>query len=1244
MALSPSPNVESKVEMLYHALFKVVDKDEDELPLFLRFARQVTSNANKVDVAAKLLAAKHGINVVMAGALISGPIQKDGVILVLNNDLDDVKLLLVGEDEHKKMLKKHTNVQEPTANVVGDIDLQSAFDQWIQGEMVEDDEVIVGGQDFIGDADVSFVDEEIAVDFEEFVSVPDVATWFDPKMTEVMVADLAGGLFTSFVNIRILVDLLEMESKFVGTLSPCELFVEGHLSSVMPLVPCTKLVVNENHRSFLEKWQKIIDNKLTTFIERWRITMNEQFPYMRESSLANDGIHVTSFDECNAYDATQERFMRLIGSTVVFTDDKPHVVYKGDKVVVHAFLTSNTIEQVAQFNMIEHRRQLKTVTNGKEVVVVFNVPYVDSTGKLITQTTGKVNSVNDAGFDVALNVGVAEGFEYGNETIINLPYRHSKYQGYYVFLDANVVRKQDLLMKPHNVDVADLNDIEMLYPNALEAVLMEFANDDGEITFDEVSITNATERLHAKFPLLSFNLSETRVLRNLVDMRVKEEIKTPQRATSLAFGRKSGYLKDQSAVDVRTPYDATAYNPPEPKEKVFEPPIPTKIDMFMSPQAVGIFPFHATGITVVDFGFVGIPFDKGVLMDDRAYDPIFKVVVNQSDIIDLKKQRLHVLLNDIIRTRAQGTAVADDDVDGDNDPMDLQEMSEPFVYSIEYDRETKYSGDPSVTDDIVGAATEDMIDTHGDADFNMDMDGSIKTEVASFLSGLLGFANNTLILYIDIVSTLISTFGERNLRAALAKVKGNNLRSLDKPEEFWMSRDTYNLMMNVYENNETRVLTELQKIMFFYLPAVIKCLILMNELTISSANTKEQAKIVDEAFSRKYMMGWDQAKKTQALKRVNDTLKVLLQYDHMIKGMTNMSATYVKHLVAFPYESYGLNTWLTYRPYININASSSVRSERVIHNFILHIHKKLQGMKLQHMTRSGTPYVLNSVFEDRIGKRFGYHDIMNDKDVAEAIRGRKHITNTFEMAVKNIALPHTRALRVEDASTIIKFDKLTTVESRVKTSFKAASIDPFITHNTWAFPSDMRTIKDIEDKGIGAMLVAAQIDAVSTKLLIEVDKTALRVGLLSVLGSHINTLAQRTNVKDYVNVQRVDLLEDLNTSECVTVASYMLLNQLATFNGNKEFKDEVLLALNSLVSRIAFDTIMLDSSFEKMREKYNQDQYGALQALNKEDRNVYMDLINAKLVDKFIAEERQDHPEEETDMIPVARDDNEFDT
>ena len=69
----------------------------------------------------------------------------------------------------------------------------------------------------------------------------------------------------------------------------------------------------------------------------------------------------------------------------------------------------------------------------------------------------------------------------------------------------------------------------------------------------------------------------------------------------------------------------------------------------------------------------------------------------------------------------------------------------------------------------------------------------------------------------------------------------------------------------------------------------------------------------------------------------------------------------------------------------------------------------------------------------------------------------------------------------------------------------------------------------------------------------------------------------------------------------------------------------------------------MDDLFEHMREAYNQKTYGGLKTLDKEDEGVYMELMNAKLVDKYVAEEKpEDTAEEAVDVLPVNRDDDEW--
>lgn len=657
MALSQSPTIDTKVDMFYHVLFKIfIANDDNDMPSFLRFAREVTSNTTSLDVAVKAMADRHGINVFIGGTLINAKVHQGGDALLFDKDLGDAQLLPPNSDDYGVLMKKH-DVLSVAPDIVKQ-GLQAAYKQWLHGDSSEDRYVI----DFIGDQHVAFVDEEIIVEYDAFISVPDAATQFDSKMTEVMVADLACGTFTGSINVRMLVDLIESEAKYIGVLTPVEQFIEGRTSAIAPLIPCVKLVFNDNFKGFLDKWRGIIENKLTTYIERWRITMFEQFPYLR--NVDNVGVRITTLDECPAYNDNIESMTRLIGTTVIRVDNKPVTVYKGDQVDVLAILTGPS-HDVVEFDMALYRDRLKHLTNTDKVIVVFNTPVVNDEGKIVMQSDGKVVNVTTHGFDVVLNGdGVFTGFKASGIRQQRLSYNHSIYSGYYVFRaeeDMVLKRKRDLLMKPHRVLVNDVNDIVLLYPTALEVALMAFTNDDGGVTFDATSMLDTVNKLNMHFPMLSLDATETSALRSLIDARVVEEIMSTKEFSSDALRRKPevrdvDIATSTTIVRVTSPYSPPQQVPIRHKSENIHPESPMRVSV----QAIGLQPLKNDGIIVVDFGFLGVPFDKGTLLEGKAYDPISGLISEQNEIEQLRKDRSNTLLNSIIKSRSEGVEVKDD--------------------------------------------------------------------------------------------------------------------------------------------------------------------------------------------------------------------------------------------------------------------------------------------------------------------------------------------------------------------------------------------------------------------------------------------------------------------------------------------------------------------------------------------------------------------------------------------------------
>ena len=248
---------------------------------------------------------------------------------------------------------------------------------------------------------------------------------------------------------------------------------------------------------------------------------------------------------------------------------------------------------------------------------------------------------------------------------------------------------------------------------------------------------------------------------------------------------------------------------------------------------------------------------------------------------------------------------------------------------------------------------------------------------------------------------------------------------------------------------------------------------------------------------------------------------------------------------------------------------------------------------------------------------------VKDKGTEEAEKDKADVTNAEEKepAVKKAVSVKKKSEKVapEDA--------------------EAARLAAFVAANEWAFPRDVRTFAAIEDKGLGDLLSASRIDDATRHALLDSDKAALRLSLMAVVSEQLNGLAR--DVKGYKNIKGGTSLDSLSAGHCVLLCTYVLMFVLVEHAGAAGFVNAVTTAFVELVRANTLRDDIMDDLFEHMRETYNQKTYGGLKTLDKEDGNVYMELMNAKLVDKYVAEEKPvDAAEEAVDVLPVDRDDD----
>ena len=1169
--------------------------------------------------------------------------------------------------------------------------------------------------EFISEENVIFDAQETLIEFDKFdTAISDDATTNLDRI-DVLVTDLISGVLTVSTNTRPYIDMLASVLQLSSILSPPERFMDGHTAAVQPLIACVDYDMDPAYGVFLQQWQGIQENLNTNYLEKWRYMSYIQSPYVRqvrtegirvnplkdviiyntklqrkgrllgkiqmgnEIVYAGDPIATTQFitrvprnseeplpvfdsveyvESLNHFSTGEDVTLRL---NSFYTDKGGKQVFDANGVV-----TSNRPnELVVKLSMplVKHGKVLDSVTaqrdgcfvfadatNAVSKKTLFAMPYAINVNSLTSLETVYPSS-GDEVVVIELDDVRLESFTSMHEAVSVLNRRFD------VAFDETVA----IALRPYIQK--NVEEMSSRYKDAKHAEWTVAKPDVTNVDFPtelKLTIARITESKYVAPHNITHVIDDDSESLEMLDD--KDAILTSHDDDSGSLDvldDKDAILKshddDSGSLEMLDDNDDSVSEVSGSGAQVTDTNEKTRL-----PVKSFRMPLNDDESVIVDMGYFGVIVQNGKAVTGRMFDTISHQTASVAEFDSLKKRRLRQVLDDVVKTRSYGwSKIADlprlvELISEKPEDMCVGEWQQTrgFEYSTEYARAVKYNGDIDRED--TGVLIEETDGGNFYAEENLDLGastGSIDTEIAQFMTTLVGASDRNLARYVDIVKSVIVNFGERHMKTVISKQQNdprtmrNNFETYEKPPNFWMSKDVFNSLMRMNDNNETRVQDELRKILFYYLPAVVKCLVQLHEITVSADAIKAQLAAVDGLFERTYVRNGADAKVT--INKINETTKLLLRFDKMIKGMANGSTVFIKDLVQFPDSKYGLDKWVSYRPYTNIDVSKSLKSN--LHKYIVYLHGLLRKKKLHRFTSTGKAMILNQVYDEPITSKLSYHDICVASDEGKVltesvlrmgdafhqddelpigrwpIKTRKAVTTKIPTIEPKTSATKERPMKMLPAHNVSDLDILREV----------------IKHNEWAFPQDMRTFEDIEDKGLGGLLEESKLDSRTQSSLLDNNKEVLHISVLSVVSDKMNLIAKGLNIAAYNMIDFTTSLDNFSRDKCILVCTYLLLFQLVSCRSDT-FTQHVLDAFNKITVSNMMDEESLDNTFERMRETYNTATYGALKELDREDAEVYTDLMAARLIDKYVPEERaMDVAEESVEMLPFARDDDE---
>jgi hypothetical protein len=1113
-----------------------------------------------------------------------------------------------------------------------------------EDDMVADeDDMVADEDDMVADEDEADEDEDdmVVVEDEADVDVPmnleTTTTTSADRMpaperdsaAELLITDLLTGAHTSSTDARPFVDILAHERLLHSHLAAPERFVAGQLGAISPMSCTVSYEPATDHDQFVARWAEMQNNENTTLMERRRYTAWLQMPHVLPKETEGTAWRLRAKADVEVLNTFTGRMIRLVGVIPG--------VYEGDHAVCGPFVTEGAAMTDAMpiFDAARYRRDRDAIKENDAVCVVFT----DAGGE----------DVNDA---VALGDGLVK-LEGAPEPI-------PPGRSYLVFKDrALATSKIALFARPHRVLARSLHDLESVFPIGIEVLAIEeraLQACRGTCVRDVLGAVS--ERFDVPWTSDVAEAVYAIVKRNVDALKVAGGIK--QWRTTIASGsRTSGddaQKDDQvSASAVMEAVMKSGYKAAVSTEDPQEPQSQPDAASLPSISARRL-PFSDAKDVVVDLGKFGVVVNDGRVQRGVVWDPITRRIASREEAEKAFARRRGALVRRVQSSRADAFRSGPEVIaatlkrvgvqPAEKLDRDFSKMHQ-LVYSTEYKRVKKFNGDivdaEFRADEDATAFTFEISVERGEEN------NTIEIDVVSFLTALLGASNRSLTSYADTARTLVQTFGERHVRNTLVRGGGTLARNTDKlvkPADFWISQETFEVLMAARKNNEALIRQELRRVVFYFVPAVVKCLVQLNELTVSAEPIKEQLKAVDALIVKRRP-----SSDVDMLPKINATVVTLMKFSSQIKGITHRTVAYIKNLVQFPAERYDLRNWTTYRPYSGIDDAGTRSDSRPIYKYIRYVHRVVQGLKLRRFV-ADQAMVLNQVFDEAVNADMGYHDavVKTDKGKELATEYERHVHNARRRGTQDVAIAPLQAERGRRVTAIresvVRFERAKSVHDAAERKSETANdvLRRFVKANAAMFSDDMRTFDALEDRGLGSLFESVEVTDDLKDMLLGVDRVTLRTGLMILVADRLNVMAKRTGLDRYVPVRDAALLDRLPVERAAMMGTYVLLWQC---DAHPRIIPGVVATLKDLFAANKIDVDALDDSFDQMREQFNVTVYGGMNAMEREDREIYAALLNANLVEKVPAEEQRDdqdgEPVVDEDVPPANRDDDEFD-
>ena len=602
---------------------------------------------------------------------------------------------------------------------------------------------------------------------------------------------------------------------------------------------------------------------------------------------------------------------------------------------------------------------------------------------------------------------------------------------------------------------------------------------------------------------------------------------------------------------------------------------------------------------VVDLGFFGIVPGE----DGGAWDPVSGKVVAQGGALEKLRVARYAPLTAEITGEFASPEVG----------LAVRHTEEHFASISGFGRdapaEVKHSvatAHPSLGRAmLVEEGYGDAVAAPGD-----DESSPLDVAVASFLSKVSGDGGRAQqraqrrIQGAHLIRTVVSYFAERQLRARFPAQaeggEGNNSRSVGKPPKgFWLSPGLYAAMARAQDDAD--IVRDLATVLKVYIPAACKALIAVGAVGQEGTDTRALERRVDAAIEQGGTLA-------RSVERVKDAM---LSMERVLRGIGTRDTAAVRQVGDFPDERY------------------APKGGRRGAGAPAELHRAVEALELLRPAAAGINMVI--IPQESQQPR------ITPGAVAAAVAAPP--ADVFGAPPP----PPPAPTQVFDAPVAVVAAALLPAAKEVE-SAPAAWAEELVRANTWLFIGDAPT-KAHEllrwlDARVSEIIPRSGLRRGLADRVMRAPQAAARHALSSVVLERLGPLLRMHRPQE-PQVASKGLIARADPDTAVTLLMFVLVSYMARAGGQGPLVDDLNDGLEARMDAVTLNAEMLEDRFERMREDYRQENFGAMRAMDKADRAVFGELLVHRIVTvgdvREAAAAAEGEEGEGEEMVPVNR-------